>query len=52
MSPNASVMQYAIFEEIQKAMVGAPEYECISNNPSFRLKHPAVLDGSDGADGT
>jgi hypothetical protein len=25
---------------------------CISNNPSFRLKHPGVLDGSDGSDGT
>jgi len=24
----------------------------ISNNPSFRLKHPGVLDGSDGSDGT
>jgi hypothetical protein len=25
---------------------------CIKNNPSFRLKHPSVLDGSDGSDGT
>jgi len=25
---------------------------CISNNPSFRLKHPGVPDGSDGSDGT
>jgi hypothetical protein len=25
---------------------------CISNNRSFRLKHPGVLDGSDGSDGT
>ena len=24
----------------------------ISNNPSFRLKHPGVPDGSDGSDGT
>jgi hypothetical protein len=24
---------------------------CISNNPSFRLKHPGVPDGSDGSDG-
>jgi hypothetical protein len=24
----------------------------ISNNTSFRLKHPGVLDGSDGSDGT
>jgi hypothetical protein len=24
----------------------------ISNNPGFRLKHPGVLDGSDGSDGT
>jgi hypothetical protein len=23
-----------------------------SNNPSFRLKHPGVPDGSDGSDGT
>jgi hypothetical protein len=26
--------------------------EVISNNPSFRLKHPGVPDGSDGSDGT
>ena len=25
---------------------------CISNDPSFRQKHPGVLDGSDGSDGT
>jgi len=25
---------------------------CISNNSSFRLKHPGVPDGSDGSDGT
>jgi len=25
---------------------------CISNNPSFRLKHPGVPDGSDGSGGT
>jgi len=24
----------------------------ISNNPSFRLKHPSVPDGSDGSDGS
>jgi hypothetical protein len=28
------------------------EPRCISNNPSFRLKHPGVPDGSDGSDGT
>ena len=26
--------------------------KCISNNSSFRQKHPGVLDGSDGSDGT
>ena len=25
---------------------------CVSNNPSFQLKHPGVQDGSDGSDGT
>jgi hypothetical protein len=30
----------------------APLTEIISNNPSFRLKHPGVLDGSYGSDGT
>jgi len=27
-------------------------FACISNNPSFRLKHPGVPDSSDGSDGT
>jgi hypothetical protein len=29
---------------------GAVKY--VSNNPSFRLKHPGVPDSSDGSDGT
>jgi hypothetical protein len=29
-----------------------PYGSVISNNPSFRQKHPGVLDGSDGSDGT
>jgi hypothetical protein len=36
-------------QELQRPSIGRRN---ISNNPSFRLKHPGVLDGSDGSDRT
>jgi len=44
-----------VLSDSARAFSGAPESTCsndISNNPSFRLKHPGVPDGSDGSGGT
>jgi len=44
--------QYGALNEVLKCHSRPDQERCISNNSSFRQKHPGVPDGSDGSDGT
>jgi hypothetical protein len=45
-------MPFTLRCECRNKRAGIAAANIISNNPSFRLKHPDVPDGSDGSDGT
>jgi len=50
---NVSLCRYQNWRRLSVAMLTATQQtKCISNDSSFRLKHPGVPDGSDGSGGT